>query len=519
MSSVGGGSNSKEEALDQVRYDGGTVEQDVRKNIPPHLLRYFAFAMCMALRDEGWGMGIFRLCEKDVADILGEPLRLIGGRRRVSPRAMERVERAFRDLSEIRVDRIGSVQAGKPETLMQNYGPRYWAPSTLALLACKGLNDAEDPPPKRPEHTGEGLQLLHGRCEQKSERAQRDCMKVPQDITRTVVEARSGGTSTTGMHAEPIAGTPYTGVRLTKEARVTVLLPVPFDDARLGQDVRREFSAGMLRAFALLNALSQRQGHPHGLVHLTQGEVAELCGVSLHEYKRTRRDRGAERTSTERRPHQRLLERVEKQLERLSRVYVQRIGTMEAGQPEPLVQRDAARGKRWWKPSTLVYRACVGIDAKTDNAGPGGFIQQPLGSLRLEADDAALAIGIATVVRADIHNAERRGGGRIRSTLENLLPRIGWCMDRRRAMGRRFWTDAAERLVRVAAAADLGEVMVVGTGPEAEVFIIPSKLLRDAYSDAVEKSRRRVDLWSSRGEHGLATLWRDIISESSTPCR
>jgi hypothetical protein len=253
-------------------------------------------------------------------------------------------------------------------------------------------------------------------------------------------------------------------------------LVLPFEEKPNPGDVRRHMSGFTLRLYLATLAAAQEfdpQGARGGVFPWEPLHIGrDLLGLS------TRRRSGGRTVLFPSGDDE-----LRKCISRLCAMGVERCGDVRitGGTESLLVEYTHDRTLR----RALCHARLVWESLRGPNAS---YLQMPREALRVQSDDAAVAVSLARFWRQNIVTValDSNAPGIFRTSLFDLLGQLDVDIQAgTRHYGRAWWRREAERLQRVARAATLGEVSwstsTSDPGPATEVILTPSTGLESAY--------------------------------------
>jgi len=282
------------------------------------------------------------------------------------------------------------------------------------------------------------------------------------------------------------------------------VVPVPADIADRAAAVRQSLSGSVLRTWWATWALAFERDPPDGFF------VVDMRRIVLDLFERR-----PDFTTTNGKRYARVpsdaTNQVRAALSTLERTLVAGVGEITVDHPEPLVHRYGVmrRGGVRIKGGELYGHARLAWAARRSN-----FVQLPRAAFRLDADDVALGMGLASVLRDRVR--EWAPSGALSLSLASLALQVGEDIDAgARRDGLRYWSRFRERLSRVAKHGGFGRVWF-GPGDHGSVVVTldPWPPLASAYasynlssvrlkpqmeSGAAEPPRRRITAGRKRG--------------------
>lgn len=230
---------------------------------------------------------------------------------------------------------------------------------------------------------------------------------------------------------------------------------------------RSVLTGGLLRAYlATWQLLEESEMDDGCFVMDVRHVIRDLYGVPMYREPK----RGIERPPP---AHERTFKQA---FNTLQRIQIEGIGEMKLGDSK------LGRQPQWLLTCMEFPKAKVYQHAPVAMLALRNFIQVPQAVLRLEAEDTALGMGVASMWRHHVGDV-LRGPGHYRRTLQqlaNALNEDAYTKSSKRGAGP-YYRDLAERLGRVVRDGQLGDVHFEGEGPLAVVTLTPSPTLETVY--------------------------------------
>jgi len=230
---------------------------------------------------------------------------------------------------------------------------------------------------------------------------------------------------------------------------------------------RSVLTGGLLRAYLATWQLLEESELDDGCFLMdVRHVIRDLYGVPMYREPK----RGIERPPP---AHERTFKQA---FNTLQRMQIEGIGEMKLGDSK------LGRQPQWLLTCLEFPKAKVYQHAPVAMLASRNFIQVPLPVLRLEAEDTALGMGVASMWRHHVGDV-LRGPGHYRRTLQqlaNALNEDAYTKSSKRGAGP-YYRDIAKRLERVMRDGQLGDVHFEGEGPLAVVTLTPSPTLETVY--------------------------------------
>jgi hypothetical protein len=316
------------------------------------------------------------------------------------------------------------------------------------------------------------------------EQARAECARFPTAVGSSMLAVRVGtAIAPTLAGSDHTIGVPDEGMRhwiFAPPVGMPLILALPgarkeVPNPRSGIEAREVLTGGLLTAYLTCWALWSRTSSQDGSFQMDLNWVAESRGFRMYN--------GAHGSGGYGSP----MADFKMAVANLECVGLRGAGRWRASTPEPLINRHTRDdGLVWLQHAPLALRAMR-------DRGSGGHAQFPLAALRLDAQDAPIALGLAALWRKEIVVSALAPGapGYWRGPLRTVLERCGdYNAARVAKMGGPWWAMKATELKRIALAGEFAEEADVdGAGPHAVVTLTPSPLLAAVYAPLLERRR------------------------------
>jgi hypothetical protein len=172
---------------------------------------------------------------------------------------------------------------------------------------------------------------------------------------------------------------------------------------------------------------------------------------------------------------------VQEHLALFSQMRVRAVGDLEAAAGDPLL--DEIRSLRSGKVVTYAHSRLIVGQLRSN------YVRIPRAVCRLDARDVPVGMGIALVIRGRVLSLLKKGTP-IEAPIKDWLDAAGIDANERASkIGRRFWDEAADTLVRVASEGELGELVRAGRGDDAVLTLVPHTNLLTSYEPLLDAAK------------------------------